>query len=165
MPTAAAALPMAPGRRAGSTPQRVPAPRPGHVDRHAGCGGAGLREASYLPEWLLERRRRIESALATVGATCYPAGVSARRIDHLVQSLGITGLGKSQVCGTAASPRGAGLFRPVDQPRIRVAQYQGYPARGSARRHGRCQRLAWACPALLTLGPRCAQRARHQPNC
>jgi len=56
-----------------------------------------LREGSYFPDWLLERRRRAEAALTTVVATCYLLGVSTRRMDRLVQSLGITGLSKSQV--------------------------------------------------------------------
>jgi len=56
-----------------------------------------LREGTYFPEWLLERRKRAERALTSVVATCYLLGVSTRRMDKLVQSLGITGLSKSQV--------------------------------------------------------------------
>jgi len=56
-----------------------------------------LRAGSYFPEWLLERRRRAEAALISVVATCYLLGVSTRRMDKLVQSLGITGLSRSQV--------------------------------------------------------------------
>lgn len=56
-----------------------------------------LRSGTYFPEWLLERRRRAEAALTSVVATCYLLGVSTRRMDKLVQSLGITGLSKSQV--------------------------------------------------------------------
>lgn len=55
-----------------------------------------LRQGSYFPEWLLERRKRAER-LTSVVATCYLLGVSTRRMDKLVQSLGITGLSKSQV--------------------------------------------------------------------
>jgi transposase-like protein len=56
-----------------------------------------LRSGSYFPDWLLERRKRAEAALTSVVATCYLLGVSTRRMDKLVQSLGITGLSKSQV--------------------------------------------------------------------
>ncbi len=56
-----------------------------------------LRTGSLYPEWLLERRKRAERALTSVVATCYLLGVSTRRMDKLVQSLGITGLSKSQV--------------------------------------------------------------------
>jgi putative transposase len=56
-----------------------------------------LRESSYFPDWLLERRKRAERALTSVVATCYLLGVSTRRMDKLVQSLGITTLSKSQV--------------------------------------------------------------------
>ena len=56
-----------------------------------------LRSGSYFPDWLLERRRRAEAALTTVVATCYLLGVSTRRMEKLVESLGITRLSKSQV--------------------------------------------------------------------
>jgi transposase-like protein len=56
-----------------------------------------LRSGSYFPDWLLERRRRAERALTTVVATCYLLGVSTRRMERLVDTLGITRLSKSQV--------------------------------------------------------------------
>ncbi|MFG1626192.1 IS256 family transposase [Kribbella sp. NPDC049227] len=56
-----------------------------------------LRQGSYFPEWLLERRKRAERALTSVVATCYLPGVSTRRMDKLVASLGITSLSRSQV--------------------------------------------------------------------
>jgi transposase-like protein len=56
-----------------------------------------LRQGTYFPDWLLERRRRAEGALTSVVATCYLLGVSTRRMEKLVESLGITRLSKSQV--------------------------------------------------------------------
>ncbi|MGN6752888.1 MAG: IS256 family transposase [Intrasporangium sp.] len=56
-----------------------------------------LREGTYFPDWLLTRHRRAEAALTTVVATCYLLGVSTRRMDKLVRTLGITGLSKSKV--------------------------------------------------------------------
>jgi putative transposase len=56
-----------------------------------------VREGTYFPDWLLTRHRRAEAALTTVVATCYLLGVSTRRMDKLVRTLGITGLSKSQV--------------------------------------------------------------------
>ena len=61
-----------------------------------------LRAGTYFPEWLLERRKRAESALITVVADCYLAGVSTRRMDKLVRQLGIDSLSKSQVSRMAA---------------------------------------------------------------
>jgi hypothetical protein len=61
-----------------------------------------LREGSYFPDWLLQRRRRAERALTTVVATCYLLGVSTRRMEKLVTSLGITTLSTSQVSVMAA---------------------------------------------------------------
>jgi putative transposase len=73
-----------------------------------------LRQGSYFPEWLLERRKRAERALTSVVATCYLLGVSTRRMDKLVQSLGITGLSKSQVSTMATE-----LDEHVEQFRTR----------------------------------------------
>src|SRR3712207_3976767 len=56
-----------------------------------------LREGSYFPDWLLERRKRAERALISVVATSYLLGVSTRRMEMLVEQLGITRLSKSQV--------------------------------------------------------------------
>jgi putative transposase len=56
-----------------------------------------LRAGSYYPDWLLEPRRRVERALVQVIAECYVRGVSTRRVEGLVATLGIQGLSKSQV--------------------------------------------------------------------
>lgn len=61
-----------------------------------------LRTGTCFPEWLLERRKRAESALITVVADCYLAGVSTRRMDKLVKTLGVNSLSKSQDSGMAA---------------------------------------------------------------
>ena len=61
-----------------------------------------LRTGSYFPDWLLQRRRRAERALSTVVATCYLLGVSTRRMERLVETLGISRLSKSQVSVMAA---------------------------------------------------------------
>ena len=61
-----------------------------------------LRSGSYFPDWLLERRRRAEATLTSVVATCYLLGVSTRRMEKLMESLGITRLSKSQVSVMAA---------------------------------------------------------------
>ncbi len=77
-----------------------------------------LRSGSYFPDWLLERRRRAEAALTSVVATCYLLGVSTRRMEKLVESLGITRLSKSQVSRMAADldeQVTAFRTRPLDQ--------------------------------------------------
>ncbi len=56
-----------------------------------------LRSGSYYPGWILEPRRRAERALTQVVAECYVRGVSTRRVEGLVQTLGIEHLSKSQV--------------------------------------------------------------------
>lgn len=62
-----------------------------------------LRQGSYFPEWLLEPRRRAERALVSVITDSYVRGVSTRRVDKLVQSLGLDGISKSQVSEMARS--------------------------------------------------------------
>lgn len=61
-----------------------------------------LRQGSYFPDRLLQRRKRAERALTSVVATCYLLGVSTRRMERLVESLGVTALSKSQVSVMAA---------------------------------------------------------------
>jgi putative transposase len=56
-----------------------------------------LRSGSYFPDWLLEHRRRAEQALVSVVATSYLLGVSTRRMEKLVEQLGVKQLSKSQV--------------------------------------------------------------------
>jgi hypothetical protein len=56
-----------------------------------------LQQGSYFPDWLLQRPKRAERALTSVVATCYLLGVSTRRMEKLVDMLGITSLSKSQV--------------------------------------------------------------------
>ena len=79
-----------------------------------------LRSGTYFPEWLLERRKRAESALITVVADCYLAGVSTRRMDKLVKTLGINALSKSQVSRMATE-----LDEHVDQFRHRPLDEAG----------------------------------------
>jgi putative transposase len=55
-----------------------------------------LRQGSYFPSFL-EPRRRAEQALVAVVQEAYVNGVSTRRVDRLVEQLGVTGLSKDQV--------------------------------------------------------------------
>jgi putative transposase len=73
-----------------------------------------LRTGSYFPSFL-EPRRRAEQALVAVVQEAYVNGVSTRRVDRLVEQLGIAGMSKDQVsrcagawtsrCGCSGSAR------------------------------------------------------------
>ena len=73
-----------------------------------------LRTGSYFPSFL-EPRRRAEQALVAVVQEAYVNGVSTRRVDRLVEQLGIAGMSKDQVsrlatgwmsrCGCSGSGR------------------------------------------------------------
>jgi len=56
-----------------------------------------LREGSYFPDWLLEPRRRAERAFVQVVCESYVRGVSTRRVEGLVRTLGIERISKSRV--------------------------------------------------------------------
>jgi transposase-like protein len=56
-----------------------------------------LRAGSYFPDWLLDARTRAERAFIQVVTESYVRGVSTRRVEGLVETLGITSLSKSQV--------------------------------------------------------------------
>ncbi len=55
-----------------------------------------LRKGSYMPSFL-EPRRRAEKAIVAVVLEAYVNGVSTRKVDDLVQALGMTGVSRSQV--------------------------------------------------------------------
>lgn len=77
-----------------------------------------LRQGSYFPGWLLEPRRRAERAMVAVVAECYLLGVSTRRVERLVNTLGIEKISKSQVSEMAKSLDEmveAFRSRPLDQ--------------------------------------------------
>ena len=111
--------------RAQQRAQRLPATRVRHAHRHVGAGDPKLRSGSYFPDWLLERRRRAETALTTVVATCYLLGVITRRMEKLVETLGISRLSKSQVSVIAKDlDAHAADFRtrPLDPGRTRSSR-------------------------------------------
>jgi transposase-like protein len=58
-----------------------------------------LRQGTYFPS-LLEPRRRAEQALLSVVQQAYIVGVSTRKVDALVQALGLDGIDKSLVSRT-----------------------------------------------------------------
>jgi putative transposase len=60
-----------------------------------------LRTGSYYPSFL-DPRKRSEQALVSVVAEAYLQGVSTRKVESLVQSLGIASLSKSQVSRLAS---------------------------------------------------------------
>lgn len=55
-----------------------------------------LRKGTYFPS-LLEPRKRAEKALLSVVQEAYVHGVSTRKVDELVESLGMKGISKSEV--------------------------------------------------------------------
>ena len=80
--------------------------RPRQLDTRVGTISLAipkLRRGSYFPECLVEPRRRAEQALTQVICQCYVEGVSTRRVDDIVKTLGIDGISKSQVSNLAAS--------------------------------------------------------------
>ena len=81
-----------------------------------------LREGSYFPDWLLQPRRRAEQAFVSVIADAYLAGVSTRRVEKLVQQLGVERMSKSQVSRLAKS-----LDAIVEDFRTRPLEGAPYP--------------------------------------
>lgn len=76
-----------------------------------------LREGNYFPSFL-DARRRGERALMAVVQEAYVTGVSTRKVERLVQSLGIEGLSKSQVsriCSELDATVEAWRTRPIEE--------------------------------------------------
>ena len=80
-----------------------------------------LRAGSYFPDWLLDARRRSERAFIQVVSEAYVLGVSTRRVEGLVETLGIASLSKSQVSAMAK-----GLDELVDDSRNRPLEAGPY---------------------------------------
>jgi putative transposase len=79
-----------------------------------------VRDGSFFPS-LLEPRRRAEKALVAVVQEAYVQGISTRRVDDLVQALGMHGISKSQVSRLCAE-----LDREVQRFRTRTLE-RPYP--------------------------------------
>jgi hypothetical protein len=80
-----------------------------------------VRDGSYLPS-LLEPRRRAERALLAVVQEAYVLGVSTRRVEDLVEALGISSLSRSQVSRICAA-----LDAEVEAFRSRSLAGEAYP--------------------------------------
>src|SRR5215212_9763536 len=75
-----------------------------------------LRTGSYFPAFL-EARKTAERALVAVIQEAWVAGVSTRRVDDLVQAMGLSGISKSQVsklCKDIDERVTAFLERPIE---------------------------------------------------
>jgi len=80
-----------------------------------------VRDGSYFPS-LLEPRRRAERALLSVVQEAYVAGVSTRRVEDLVEALGIASLSRSEVSRICAA-----LDAEVEAFRSRSLAEERYP--------------------------------------
>ncbi len=72
---------------------------------------------SYYPGFILEPRRLMEKALTAVIQEAWINGVSTRRVEELVQAMGMTGISKSQVsklCKDIDERVGSFLERPLE---------------------------------------------------
>ena len=75
-----------------------------------------LRQGSYFPPFL-EPRKIAEKALVAVIQEAWIGGVSTRRVDELVQAMGLSGISKSQVsklCKDIDERVTAFLERPIE---------------------------------------------------
>ena len=88
--------------------------RVGTIDLHV----PRVRDGSYFPA-LLEPRRRAEPSLVAVVQEAYVHGVSTRRVEDLVQALGITGLSKSDTAQRAPARFCTQLDAEVERFRMR----------------------------------------------
>jgi putative transposase len=80
-----------------------------------------VRDGSYFPS-LLEPRRRAERALLAVVQEAYVLGVSTRRVEDLVEALGIASISKSEVSRICAA-----LDAEVEAFRSRSLADETYP--------------------------------------
>src|SRR4029077_16936747 len=74
-----------------------------------------VRAGSFFPS-LLEPRRRAEKALVAVVQEAYVQGISTRRVDDLVQALGMQGISKSQGAPRRSLVYPGGEMPPLPRP-------------------------------------------------
>ena len=82
-----------------------------------------LRQGSYFPPFL-DARKTSEKALVAVIQEAWISGVSTRKVDDLVQAMGLSGVGKSTVsklCKDIDERVNAFLDRPLSPKAIRPA--------------------------------------------
>jgi putative transposase len=138
----------------GSTPRRAPTQRNGSRPRTLSTPAGDLRlripklrTGSFFPA-LLDRRRRVDQALFAVIMEAYLHGVSTRKVDDLVQALGVAaGISKSEVSRICAELddqvvafRGRSLAAtsyPICVPGRDLLQGPGRPPGGLPGRRGR----------------------------
>lgn len=70
-----------------------------------------LRTGAYFPGFL-EPRKTVEKALVSVIQEAWIAGVSTRRVDELVQAMGMSGISKSSV---------SKLCKDIDEGTVRIS--------------------------------------------
>ncbi|GAY20323.1 mobile element protein [Sphingobium fuliginis] len=112
-----------------------------------------LRAGSYFPAFL-EPRKMVEKALVAVIQEAWIGGVSTRRVDELVQAMGMTGISKSSVsklCKDIDERVHAFLKRPLtgewpylwlDATYLKVRQGGRISFGGGHNSHGRQHRRA-----------------------
>lgn len=93
-----------------------------------------MRQGSYFPGFL-EARKTSEQALVAVIQEAWISGVSTRRVDELVQAMGLSGISKSTV---------SKLRKDIDE---RVGAFLNRPLTGEwPLRHGPSDHV-WVAPA------------------
>ena len=121
-----------------------------------------LREGSYFPS-LLEPRRRSEKALLSVVQQAYVEGVSTRRVDDLIKSLGCDGISSSQVsriCEQLDEVVESFLGRPLDGGPYPYVWLDALTQKVRARRSGKVDESstsAWWWPPVST--PKVSERS------
>ena len=102
----------------GSRTERVPAKAVGNQGREIELAVPRKRDgSSYFPSFL-EPRRPCEQAIVACVMEAYVNGVSTRKVDRLVEQLGIHGMSKDRV---------SGLCRELDE---RVDAFRNRPLEG-----------------------------------
>ena len=107
-----------------------------------------LRRGSYFPSFL-EPRRRSEQALVSVVQEAYVAGVSTRKVDQVVESLGLR-VAKSEVSRICRALASRSTPSATVRSRAATRTCGSTPrSRRSATRAGSCAR-PWCSPTACT---------------
>ena len=115
-----------------------------------------VRQGSYFPSFL-EPRRRSEQAIVAVVLEAYVNGVSTRKVDRLVEQLGIEGMTKDRVSAMCrALDEQVELFRgrPRWRAPTRICGSMPSTSRSAIRAGWSARRWWWPMPCMR---PGCAR--------
>jgi Transposase, Mutator family len=124
-----------------------------------------LRSGSYFPSFL-EPRKRSEQALVAVVQEAYVNGVSTRKVDRLVEQLGLRGRARIRSAGSAAASTTRYASSASASSKAPTHTYGSTPRSSASASRAACARRRWCWPmaCMRPDGARCSGSMSARPR-